>query len=520
MSSIKDVRPDIAPVPLSDALAHAAVQEWGTADPSTLVSGVTVDSSDIAAGWIFVGIPGENRHGAEYAAQAIEGGASVVVTDRAGADLLGTDFTTPVVVISHPREATPLIAHALYGTYLTRMKLASITGTNGKTTTSYLVNAALTAGYGTAALMTTIEIVVGGTHILSTRTTAEAPVVYRTLAAAALAGNTAAAVETSAHALSLHRIDGIVFDSAIFTNLQHDHLDFYQTMENYFEAKVALFTAEHARRGVVCVDDTWGQQLASRAQIPVETLSALQPTPPEFLGKPNHWWVSEKDDDVARWGVSFILHAPDGNSYDCFCPILGSVNVQNAAAAIISATQMGVAIDEAISAIAHSSGVAGRMEKVASDPAIHPRVIVDYAYTPEALEALLTTLRPLVPGRLIVVFGTDGDKDASKREDLAAVAARLADDLWVTDENPRTEDPQEVRDYLLRGIRRVRPDMDRVIEVTTCRRDAVREAILDAHPGDLVVITGKGPEPYQIIKGVNHAYNDVPVAEETLRSIR
>lgn len=516
MSSIKDIRPDIAAIPLSQALTFVDVAEWGATDTDMRVSGVTVDSSDVAEGWIFVGIPGENRHGAEFAGQALEGGAVVVVTDRAGAEQ--TD--APVVIVENPREAAAQIARAIYGPALGDMRLVAVTGTNGKTTTSYLVNAALRAGYGDVALMSTIEIVVGDTHILSSRTTAEAPVIYRTLAAAAQQGDHAASVETSAHAFTLHRVDGIVFDSAIFTNLQHDHLDFYHTMDNYFEAKVELFRPEHTRQGVVCVDDQWGEQMARRAEVPVWTLSALQPTPAELVGSPTHWWVSDRRDDVGRWGVSFTLNSPEGASYDCFCPILGAVNVQNAAAAILASVQAGVPIEVAIDAVASSSGVAGRMEVVPSDPAIHPRVIVDYAYTPEALEALLATLRPLVPGRLIVVFGTDGDKDASKREALAEAAARLADDLWVTDENPRTEDPQHVRDYLLRGIRRVRPDMDRVIEVTTCRRDAVREALFDARPGDLVAITGKGPEPYQVIQGVNHAYNDVPVALEVLKAIK
>lgn len=301
--------------------------------------------------------------------------------------------------------------------------------------------------------------------------------------------------------------------------MQHDHLDYYHTMETYFEAKALLFHPEHARAGVVCIDDVWGQEMSRRADIPIATLSALTDTPEEFRGRANHWWVTDRVDDSRRWGVSFTLHSPDGAHYDCFCPILGAVNVQNAAAAIISATQLGVPIEEAITAIAASSGVAGRMEKVASNPDIHPNILVDYAYTPEALEALLKTLRPLVSGRLIVVFGTDGDKDASKREGLGKAAAQYGDDLWVTDENPRTEDPQQVRDYLLRGIRQVRPTLDRVTEVTTCRRDAVRRAIMSAHPGDLVAITGKGPEPYQVVMGVKHAYNDVPVAEETLRAI-
>ncbi|MCI1932472.1 MAG: UDP-N-acetylmuramoyl-L-alanyl-D-glutamate--2,6-diaminopimelate ligase [Ancrocorticia sp.] len=519
MASIRDVRPDITPVSLQQALTHVNVVDWGTANPEILVSGVTVDSSDVASGWIFVGISGFTHHGASYSQQAIANGAGVVVTDTAGAQLLSGAISAPVVTIEDPRSATPHIAAAIYGPYVQSMKLVSVTGTNGKTTTSYLTHAALSAHYGPTALLSTIEIVTGATHILSSRTTAEAPVVYRTLAASALAGERAGVVETSAHALSLHRVDGIAFDSAIFTNLQHDHLDYYHTMENYFEAKVQLFRPEHARRGVVCIDDAWGQQLAGRATIPVDTVSALQPTPPAFEGRANHWWVSQRHDDVASWGVSFTLHSPTGQKYACFCPILGAVNVQNAACAIIAATQLGVPIETAIDAIAHSRGVAGRMEKVPSNPAIHPRVLVDYAYTPEALEALLKTLRPLVKGRLIVVFGTDGDKDPSKREDLAAAAARLADDLWVTDENPRTEDPQQVRNYLLRGIKRVRPGMENVTEVTTCRRDAVREAIMSAHPGDLVAITGKGPEPYQVIKGVNHAYNDVPVALEVLRAI-
>lgn len=514
MTSVSDIRPRVAPIALSRALEGLDVLGWvpGVSGPaeSTPVSGVTVDSHDIAPGWLFVAVPGLTQHGIRFAHAAVEGGAVAVLTDPEGARRaaeLGLDL--PVAVVEDPRAATPLVSATVYGHPADHLTTMTVTGTNGKTTTTYLMRAALTVAHPDPALCGTVETLVGDLHIRSVRTTNEAPVVERLLALAVEEDLGAAVVETSAHALSLHRVDGIVFDVAGFTNLQHDHLDYYGDMEHYYEAKRILFTPAHSRCGVVCVDDEWGRRLAHEAEVPVVTVSALTDTPAD-------WTVRGIHPDTRTSRTVFTLVDPSGTAREVACPIPGEVNVQNTVVAIVSAVALGLDVDRVIDAVQHAPQVPGRMEKVNDDARVQPLVVVDYAHTPEGLEWTLRSIRELTGGRVVLVFGTDGDRDPSKREDVAETGARGADVLWVTDENPRTEDASSIRAELLAGIARVRPGMEEVVEVTTCRRDAVRRAILSAGPGDTVVITGKGAEWYQEVQGIKHVYNDVPVAREVL----
>ncbi|WP_448751522.1 Mur ligase family protein, partial [Actinomyces sp.] len=359
------------------------------------------------------------------------------------------------------------------------------------------------------ALCGTVEIRVGDLLINSEKTTSEAPEIERILALARQKDCGAAIVEVSAHALSLNRIDNIVFDVAAFTNLQHDHLDYYGDMESYFAAKKSLFTPVHSKQGVVCVDDEWGQRLARESEVPVTTVAV-------FSDHEADWKVRKVTFDRGIPAVTFDLETPQSHVRTIRMPMLGEVNVQNAVVALVSAVQMGTDFDAAVQALENAEQVPGRMTSVNPDPGNQPLVIVDFAHTPEGLEWTLKSVRELTRGKLVLVFGTDGDRDATKREPLAAIAAQLADVLWVTDENPRSEDASSIRRQLLSGIRSVRPDLENVTEVPTCRRDAVREAILAAQAGDIVVISGKGAEWYQEIRGIKHAYNDVPVAQEVL----
>lgn len=518
MTSVIDIRPSIDPTPLTRALAGLDVEGFYGVDgtPSSIdasgvsVTGVTVSSDDCEPGWIFVAIPGLKQHGIRFAHAAVAAGAGVILTDEEGrAQALERGLGVPVVQVADPRGVVPALCANVYSSPATRLRTMAVTGTNGKTTTSYLMRAAIASRFPQASLCGTIEMHVGPISFEAVRTTAEAPVVARFLSATEQYGCGAGVIELSAHALSLHRVDGIVFDVAAFTNLQHDHLDYYGDMEHYFAAKALLFTPEHSRAGVVCVDDEWGRRLASEATVPVTTVSAL-------TSESAHWQVHDITPDQTIGRTVFTLVAPDGIGHRVAMPILGEVNVQNTAVAIVSAVTLGIDLDDVIASIEDAPQIPGRMEKVNPTPGPQPLVIVDYAHTPEALEWTLRSTRELTPGKVVIVFGTDGDRDATKREHLAEIAAREADVLWVTDENPRTEDPQSIRDYLLRGIASVRPDMEDVTEVTTCRRDAVRRAILAANPGDTVIITGKGAEWYQEIQGIHHRYNDVPVAAEVL----
>ena len=518
MTSVTDIRPSIDPLPLQRAFDGLDVEGFYGADGASAalkgcdlaVTGVTVSSNDCEPGWIFVAIPGLKQHGIRFAHAAIEAGASVILTDEEGrVQAHERGLGTPVVQVADPRGVVPALCANVYSCPSSRLTTMAVTGTNGKTTTSYLMRAAIASRFPQASLCGTVETHVGPISFEAVRTTAEAPVIARFLAATEQYGCGAGVIELSAHALSLHRVDGIVFDVAAFTNLQHDHLDYYGDMEHYFAAKALLFTPEHSRAGVVCVDDEWGRRLATQATVPVTTVSAL-------TSESADWQVRDVAPDKAIGRTVFTLVDPDGVGHRVAMPILGEVNVQNTAVAIVSAVTLGIDLADVIASIEDAPQIPGRMEKVNPTPGAQPLVIVDYAHTPEALEWTLRSTRELTPGKVVIVFGTDGDRDATKREYLAAIAAREADVLWVTDENPRTEDPQSIRDYLLRGIASVRPGMEDVTEVMTCRRDAVRRAILAADPGDTVIITGKGAEWYQEIQGIHHRYNDVPVAAEVL----
>ena len=518
MTSVIDIRPSIDPTPLARVLAGIDIEGFYGVDgaPASIdasdvsVTGVTVSSDDCEPGWIFVAIPGLTQHGIRFAHAAIEAGASVILTDEEGrVQAHERGLGTPVVQVADPRGVVPALCANVYSCPSSRLTTMAVTGTNGKTTTSYLMRAAIASRFPQASLCGTVEMHVGPISFEAVRTTAEAPVIARFLAATEQYECGAGVIELSAHALSLHRVDGVVFDVAAFTNLQHDHLDYYGDMEHYFAAKALLFTPEHSRAGVVCVDDKWGQRLAAEATVPVTTVSALSTTSAD-------WQVRDIAPDQSIGRTVFTLVDPDGVGHRVAMPILGEVNVQNTAVAIVSAVTLGIDLPDVIASIEDAPQIPGRMEKVNPTPGAQPLVIVDYAHTPEALEWTLRSTRELTPGKVVIVFGTDGDRDATKREHLAAIAAREADVLWVTDENPRTEDPQSIRDYLLRGIASVRPGMEDVTEVTTCRRDAVRRAILAADPGDTVIITGKGAEWYQEIQGIHHRYNDVPVAAEVL----
>ena len=518
MTSVTDIRPSIDPLPLQRAFDGLDVEGFYGADGASAalkgcdlaVTGVTVSSNDCEPGWIFVAIPGLKQHGIRFAHAAIEAGASVILTDEEGrVQAHERGLGTPVVQVADPRGVVPALCANVYSCPSSRLTTMAVTGTNGKTTTSYLMRAAIASRFPQASLCGTVETHVGPISFEAVRTTAEAPVIARFLAATEQYGCGAGVIELSAHALSLHRVDGIVFDVAAFTNLQHDHLDYYGDMEHYFAAKALLFTPSHSRAGVVCVDDEWGRRLAAQASVPVTTVSAL-------TNESADWQVRDIHPDKAIGRTVFTLVDPDGVGHRVAMPILGEVNVQNTAVAIVSAVTLGIDLADVIASIEGAPQIPGRMEKVNPVPGPQPLVIVDYAHTPEALEWTLRSTRELTPGKVVIVFGNDADRDATKREQLAEIAAREADVLWVTDENPRTEDPQAIRDYLLRGIASVRPNMADVTEVTTCRRDAVRRAILAADPGDTVIITGKGAEWYQEIQGIHHRYNDVPVATEVL----
>jgi UDP-N-acetylmuramoyl-L-alanyl-D-glutamate--2,6-diaminopimelate ligase len=485
----------------------------GTPVPTDLgTTGITVASGDAAPGDVFVAVPGARTHGAAHAPQAVAAGAVAVVTDAAGARLLADDpsVTVPVLVTEDPRAVAGPLAAWLHDHPGRRVTTVGVTGTNGKTTTSYFVDAALNRAHERTVVMGTVELRIGDEAIESPRTTVEAPVVQSMLSLGLERGATAAVMEVSSHALALGRMNGLELDVAGFTNLQRDHLDFHGDMEGYFAAKAQLFRPGHARRGVVVVDDAWGRRLAAEAQIPVETVATHVGAPE---GETADWAVTAADVGLDGVGSSFTLRGPDGTEHRAASPLPGLVNVSNAALAVVLAFRADVPLDVAIDAVGTAHEIPGRMERVLerreAAPGVpgRPLCLVDYAHTPDALVLALEAVRPITPGRLVIVLGSDGDRDQGKRPIMGAIAARLADVVVVTDENPRSEDPAAIRSAILQGVRDERPDLADVHEATS-RTQAVHDALDLATELDTIIITGKGHEPTQEIAGVFHRYND------------
>ncbi|MCL3778253.1 UDP-N-acetylmuramoyl-L-alanyl-D-glutamate--2,6-diaminopimelate ligase [Actinomyces sp. AC-20-1] len=485
------------------------------------VNGVSVDSADTAPGELFVALPGFRRHGAEFTAEAVAAGAVAVLTDAAGVPTVRREAPgTPVLTHPDPRAVVGPLAAEVYHHPSRHLVTTAVTGTNGKTTTSYFLDAILAAHLGGCMVAGTVELRVGDTSVESPRTTVEAPVLQRMMALAVEEGVGAASLEASSHAVVLHRLDGTALDIAGFTNLQRDHLDFHKTMQGYLDAKAQLFTPEHTRHAVICVDDEWGAQLAHRTGqaglVPVDRVRAypVEGDPAEGTD----WWVTDATVSMTDAATTFVLHGPDGERIEASCPLPGLVNVQNASLALVMAQRAGVPAATAVVALAHAHNIPGRMQRISQRDGVRGTCIVDFAHTPDAMELTLRAVRQITPGRLIVVFGSDGDRDQGKRPMLGEVAARLADLLVVTDENPRSEDPQLIRDAVLQGVRRVRPDLDGVEEVTTWRGDAVRRGVELCGPEDTVIVTGKGHEPFLEVADEFIRYNDAPVMREAVEA--
>ncbi len=483
-------------------LAAAFGLDAGSVPSGLSVTGVTVASGEAQPGDLFVAVPGLKVHGARFAAQAVAAGAVAVLTDAAGG-AQARQAGVPVLVAADPRSLAGPVAARVYDEPASRLVTVGITGTNGKTTTAYFVDAALRAAHPLTAVLGTVELRIGEDAIESPRTTVEAPVLQGICALAVERGATALTTEVSSHGLALDRLAGLTFDVVGFTNLQRDHLDFHVDMPGYFAAKARLFDAERGRRGVVVVDDEWGRRLATEALIPCETVGTHVADPQSA-----DWQVTEAQIGLDGVGSSFVLRGPDGARHEAFSPLPGLVNVSNAAAAIVLAHAAGVDLDVAIEAISRAHEIPGRMERVVERGDGFPLCLVDYAHTPDALALALEAVRPITPGRLVIVLGSDGDRDQGKRPMMGAIAARLADVLVVTDENPRSEEPAAIRASILAGAYAQRPDGRDVTEIATSRADAIRYALSITGDDDTVIVTGKGHEPTQEIAGVFHRYND------------
>jgi len=499
----------VHPVLLAD-LATWAAPASREALGQVSVTGVTLDSRAVLPGDLYAALPGFNAHGAIFAGAAAAAGAAAVLTDAWGAQVIadGGGIAVPVLVAEDPRAVLGAVAAAVYGSPASSLTLFGITGTNGKTTTAYLLESAL-CGLGVrTGLIGTVETRIGTTRLTSVRTTPEATDLHALFAMMREAGTEAAVMEVSSHALSQHRVDGAVYDVALFTNLSQDHLDFHPTMDDYFAAKAQLFTPEHSRAGVICINDEWGQKLAARSSVPVTTVTSSRRKTADWVVEPDPW-------------PAFRVRG-DGGVLDLQCHLPGDFNIVNTAMAAVALVTAGHSLDAVRTAMAEEPLVPGRMERVdrsaesASAAEVDPRCIVDYAHTPDAVEAALKALRPTTPGRLVVVLGAGGDRDRGKRRGMGAAAARHADDVIVTDDNPRSEDPATIRAAVLDGARQVvgtggvGPTVHGVREGRACAvAEAVRVARTSGDPaGNTVLVLGKGHESGQDIGGTVHPFDD------------
>lgn len=490
----------LAPIALADlaALVDAQVPQG-----STPVTGVTLRSSDVRPGDLFAALPGARTHGAEHVPAATAAGAVAVLTDPAGAAGLPANGL-PVLVHDDPRAVLGVLAAMVYGDPTTRLNVIGITGTSGKTTVSYLIEAGLRAAGRTTGLVGTVRTTIADEVWPSALTTPEAPDLQALFAIMLERGVGDAVMEVSSHSLALHRVAGTRFAVGAFTNLSQDHLDFHSDMDGYFAAKALLFDGRAATE-VVNVDDEWGGRLITDGTV---TVSAA--------GRTDARWRAERVRPDNDGGQSFVAVGPAAaaGAVEVTLPLPGAFMVANALLALACLDAAGVDQETAAAGM-REVAVPGRLERVdAGQPYL---ALVDYAHKPGAVAALLDTLRTRVPanGRLLVVLGCGGDRDAAKRPLMGAAAAERADLLVITDDNPRTEPPASIRAAMRAGALAA-PPRGEILEVGD-RRDAIAEAVRRAGPDDILVVAGKGHETGQRVGDVTRPFDDVQELRAAIR---
>lgn len=486
-------------------------------------TGVTLSAAEVQPGDLFVGVHGANRHGAEFAADAAERGAVAVLTDADGV-AVAERSGLPVLVVDSPRAALGDVSAWVYRTNPDEAELPqlfAVTGTNGKTSTSYILEGILKQLGLVTGLSSTAERHIGSLSVTSRLTTPEASEMHALLARMRESEVRAVAVEVSAQALSRHRVDGIVFDVVAFTNLSHDHLDDYADMEEYFQAKLPLFQPEHGRRGVVSLDTDWGHRVVQDSRIPVTTITVH----PEVEAE---WHVDILEAHAAY--TEFRLTGPEGRELTTRVPLIGWHMAANAALAIVMLVEGGFelgAISHAletnhrtyaderdgtvVSAI--ECYLPGRTERVSGHAG--PSVYVDFGHSPDAFLNTLAAVRQFTPGKVVMLFGADGDRDTTKRADMARVAAEGSDILVVTDHHPRFEDAASIRKTLVDAARAAYPEHE--IHEVSPPEAAIRAAVALVGEGDSILWAGPGHQDYRDIQGVRTPYSARDEARAALR---
>lgn len=478
---------------LSELAAAWPEAEWRGGD--VLVVDCTHDSRQVRPGWLFCALPGAHVDGHDHAEAAVRAGAQALLVQR------WVKLGVPQLRVPNVRWVMGPVAAAIHGRPADDLAIAGVTGTNGKTTTSYLLHAAFEAAGRRAGLLGTVETRIGQHRLNSPMTTLEAPELHRMFARMREAGVSIAAMEVSSHALDQHRVDGVVFDVTVFTNLAPEHLDYHGTMEQYYYAKSLLFEPELSRQAVVCVDDEWGERLAAQSRVPTTTFG-------------HHEGAEVRITNVGSdlRGTRIVLECADG-AVELSTRAVGSCNATNLAAAYLTARAMGVSPEAAATGPADCPTVPGRSEVVdAGQPFL---VLVDYAHTPDALTRQLETARSRLvgpSGRVHLVLGCRGGRDRYKRPEMGRVAVS-ADNVLLTSDSPGPEDPQAIADQVLTGTLG-RPERPPVVEFD--RGAAIRRAIAEAQPGDVVLIVGRGHETTQHLADHDEPLDDRQQARAAL----
>ena len=472
------------------------------------ITGLTDDSRRVSPGWLFVAVKGTQSDGHRFLAQAVAAGAGAIVveTGRVSGETLAS-IGIPVIQVGDSRRALGLLASRFYGDPSRRLKMIGVTGTNGKTTATYLCKAILEAAGVRAGLIGTVAYLFGEERVAATHTTPGPLELQGLLRRMADAGMQAVVMEVSSHALALDRTAGCQFGTAVFTNLTQDHLDFHADMEDYFRAKLRLFTAlDSEAHAIVNGDDPHGGRVVEATQARVWTYAIDRPAD-----------LRAEDVQISLNGVRFTARGP-GGSVALRSPLVGRHNVYNILAAVGVGLVQGVPLETSAAGVATLKTVPGRFEQVDAGQLF--TVVVDYAHTEDALYRLLTTAQTVRTGRIITVFGCGGDRDRGKRPKMGRVAARYSDVVVVTSDNPRTEDPDAIIREILPGVEAgLREAGYGRYQVQADRREAIAEAMRLARPGDLVLIAGKGHEDYQIIGREKHPFDDRVVAREAIEAL-
>lgn len=466
------------------------------------ISGIVSDSRKVTPDCLFVAIRGLHRNGEDHIREALDKGASAVLSER-----IPLAVADRCIAVPDARAALACLLDAWYGMPSEHMKMIGVTGTNGKTTVACMLNAILTGAGHRVGLIGTLGAFADGELIpqecdneLANLTTPDPSELYRILSLMEEKGCEYVVMEASSHSLALGKVAPIRFDTAIFTNLTQEHLDFHKTMDGYLEAKEKLF--RNCRTAIVNCDDPYAKEILAVCPGKVITCGAFGDFRAEHA-------------DVSDFrGVSYTLRTGE-QSMEVLCPVPGSFMVMNSLEAVACGVELGIPLDAICNSLASFRSVPGRMESVLPDSA-DVKVIIDYAHTPDALEKLLRTAREMREGdtgRLTVLFGCGGDRDPGKRREMGAIASRLADFVIVTSDNSRSEDPVEIIRQILGGV-----DREKEHIAITSRREAIRYAVENARPGDMIILAGKGHETYEIDRTGRHPFDERAEVQNAYRN--